>query len=117
MKPVRIVETAWVVFPKTRTSWRDQTTSYMSPAAPDRMKIARTSRGWRIRASFARRLARCGPVASAALRLLNLEGARRLARRRGDRGRHVFPFRQQAESEQRHRKRSGPQDRTRECAS
>src|SRR6185312_19426 len=44
-KPVRIVETAWVVLPKTRTSWRDQTTSYMSPAAPDRTKIARTSRG------------------------------------------------------------------------
>ena len=25
--PVRIAETAWVVLPKTRTSWRDQTTS------------------------------------------------------------------------------------------
>ena len=26
-KPVRIVETACVVLPKTSTSWRDQTTS------------------------------------------------------------------------------------------
>ena len=25
--PVRIAETAWVVFPKTSTSWRDQTIS------------------------------------------------------------------------------------------
>ena len=25
--PVRIAETAWVVLPKTRTSWRAQTTS------------------------------------------------------------------------------------------
>ena len=44
---MRIVEIACVVLPKTSTSWRDQTTSYMSPAAPDRMKIAKTSRGWR----------------------------------------------------------------------
>src|SRR4051794_4083030 len=39
--PVRIVEMACVVLPKTRTSWRDQTTSYIRPAAPDRMKMAR----------------------------------------------------------------------------
>ena len=26
-KPVRIAETAWVVLPNTRTSWRAQTTS------------------------------------------------------------------------------------------
>ncbi len=26
-KPVRIAETAWVVFPKTSTSWRAQTIS------------------------------------------------------------------------------------------
>ena len=26
-KPVRIADTAWVVLPKTRTSWRDQTIS------------------------------------------------------------------------------------------
>ncbi len=26
-KPARIAETAWVVLPKTRTSWRDQTIS------------------------------------------------------------------------------------------
>src|SRR6476619_6979204 len=39
--PVRIVEMACVVLPKTRTSWRDHTTSYMRPAAPDRMKMAR----------------------------------------------------------------------------
>ena len=30
-KPVRIVDTAWVVLPKTSTSWRDQTTSYIEP--------------------------------------------------------------------------------------
>ena len=53
----RIVETACVVLPKTRTSWRDQTTSYMSPAAPDRMKIARMSRGWRIAGEFPTRTA------------------------------------------------------------
>ena len=26
-KPVRIADTAWVVLPNTRTSWRDQTIS------------------------------------------------------------------------------------------
>src|SRR6476660_7406816 len=46
--PVRIVETACVVLPNTRTSWRDQTTSYISPAAPDRTKMARINRGCRI---------------------------------------------------------------------
>ena len=45
--PVRIVEMACVVLPNTRTSWRDQTTSYTRPATPDRRKIARMSRGWR----------------------------------------------------------------------
>src|SRR4051794_34777356 len=39
--PVRITEIACVVLPKTSTSCRDQTTSYMRPAAPDRMKMAR----------------------------------------------------------------------------
>jgi hypothetical protein len=40
-KPVRIAEIACVVLPKTRTSWRAQTTSYTRPAAPDRMKMPR----------------------------------------------------------------------------
>src|SRR4051812_34581544 len=43
--PVRIADTAWVVFPNTSTGGRDQTISSMSPAAPDRMKISRISSG------------------------------------------------------------------------
>ena len=43
--PVRIAETACVVFPKTRTSWRDQTISSIRAAAPDRTKMARMTSG------------------------------------------------------------------------
>src|SRR3954454_23697721 len=39
--PARIADTACVVFPNTRTSWRDHTISSISAAAPDRTKIAR----------------------------------------------------------------------------
>src|SRR4029079_11344738 len=67
-KPVRIVATACVVFPNTRTSCLDQTTSYMSPAAPDRTKIARRSRGRRTGGvSHAR--ARSGPIGNEPRRL------------------------------------------------
>src|SRR6478736_9829154 len=43
--PVRMADTACVVLPKTRTSWRDQTISSISPAAPDRTKISRMTIG------------------------------------------------------------------------
>ena len=42
--PVRIAEMAWVVLPKTSTSWRAQTTSYTRPAKPDSTKISRIIR-------------------------------------------------------------------------
>src|SRR4029079_2446664 len=66
--PVRIVATAWVVFPNTRTSCLDQTTSYMSPAAPDRTKIARRSRGWRT-TGVSHASGRSGPIGNEPRRL------------------------------------------------
>ncbi len=42
--PVRMVETACEVLPNTSTSWRDQTISYTSPAAPDRTSTPSTAR-------------------------------------------------------------------------
>jgi hypothetical protein len=36
-----MADTDWVVLPDTRTSWRDQTISYIGPAAPDRTKTAK----------------------------------------------------------------------------
>src|SRR4051794_15356930 len=39
--PARIAETACVVLPKTKTSWRDHTISSIRAAAPDSTKIAR----------------------------------------------------------------------------
>ena len=45
-KPARIAETACVVFPKTSTSWRDQTISSIRAAAPDSTKMARITIGW-----------------------------------------------------------------------
>ncbi len=43
-KPVRMAATAWVVLPKTSTSWRDHTISYTRPAAPLSTKMARIAR-------------------------------------------------------------------------
>jgi hypothetical protein len=43
-KPARIAETAWVVFPKTSTNWRDQTISSISAAAPGQDEDAEDDR-------------------------------------------------------------------------
>ena len=50
-KPVRIAETAWVVLPKTRTSWRDQTISYDQRRPRPRGRRSRGSRRRAVRAA------------------------------------------------------------------